>query len=113
MSIIQRYTYKSPNVVFGGQDVIGLEYLALPFQMTIAVDVVAGSINYGIEYTVDDLMGDPAEFRWFIDDEMLPTGLTDTGVYVLTTPITGMRLNIMSMDGEVRLTVIQPVGVGY
>jgi hypothetical protein len=111
MAIIQRYTYKAANTVLGGQDVISLDYFKLPFQASVLVDVVSGLISYGIEFTADDLMGPPGSFRW-ITDPALPNGQSASGLFVINAPVTALRLNIQTFTGEVRITVIQPIGSG-
>jgi len=110
MSIIQRYVYKAGSTVLGGQNVINLDYIHLPFQVSVLVDIVSGSANYGIEFTMDDIGGDPSTFRWISDVSNLPNGQSATGIFLLDAPVTAIRLNIQSFTGEVRITVIQPVG---
>ena len=110
MSIIQRYVYNAGSTVLGGQNVINLDYIHLPFQVSVLVDIVSGTANYGIEFTMDDISGNPSTFRWIADTVNLPNGQTATGLFVLDAPVTAIRLNLQSFTGEVRITAIQPVG---
>lgn len=107
-----RRVYKAASVVLGGQTFVNLDYWKIPFNATVLVDLVSGTANYGVEFTCDDVSGtvDPNTLRW-IPDLTLPAGQTKTGVSVYNFPVTAVRLNIQSMTGEVRLTVIQGIGV--
>jgi hypothetical protein len=109
MAAIQRYTYSASEVVVGGQDVVNLDYIKIPFQASVLVDLVSGSVDYAIEFTTDDISGDPATFRWNTVPN-LAAGQTTTQVYKLDFPVTAIRLNIQSMTGEARISVIQGLG---
>lgn len=108
MSAIQRYTYKVGGTL-GGQDVCNLSYLQVPFISSILVDVVSGSCNYAVEFTTDDISGDPSKFRWN-PLTGLPPGQSATVQYTLNYPCTAVRLNIAASTGEIRFTVIQATG---
>jgi|WetSurMetagenome_2_1015567.scaffolds.fasta_scaffold38855_3 hypothetical protein len=110
MAVIQRYVYTAGTTVLGGQDVVNLDYIKLPFQVSVVVDIVSGVANYGIEFTIDDVSGDPATFRWIADTVSLPNGQTASGIFLVNSPVTALRLNLQSFTGEVRFTVIQPIG---
>ena len=112
MAAIQRYTYKLANIpALGGQDVVNLNHLQAPFNTSILVDVVSGAVSYSIEFTTDDLTAKtPAQLRWVPVTGVTP-GQTNTLQYTLNYPVTAVRLNIASLTGEVRLSVIQGVGL--
>lgn len=107
-----RRTYKAASVVLGGQTFVNLDYWKIPFQATVLADLVSGSVNYSIEFTCDDVSGtvDPTTLRW-ITIPNLPAGQTSTVQYTVNFPVTAVRINIQSMTGELRLTVIQGIGV--
>lgn len=108
MSAIQRYVYKVGGTL-GGQDVCNLSYLQVPFVASVLVDVVSGAVNYAIEFTTDDISGDPSKFRWN-PLPGLPPGQSTTTQYTVNFPCTAVRLNIAALTGEVRLSVIQAPG---
>lgn len=107
-SAIHRYVYKM-GVVPGGQDAVNLNELQNPFTVSALVDIVSGSASYGVEFTTDNLAGDPTLFRW-TPLPSAPAGQTATALYTLGYPVTGIRLNLTSITGEVRFTVIQAPG---
>jgi hypothetical protein len=109
MSAVRRYTYKAATTVLGGQDIINLDFFKIPFQVGVLVDLVSGNITYAIEYTMDHITGvvDLGAIRW----QQAPIGTTSATVqYTFNFPVTAIRLNILSMTGEVRLTAIQGLG---
>jgi hypothetical protein len=108
MSAIQRYVYKVGTVVLGGQQVVNLNYLQNPFNATILVNIVSGDAEYDIELTHDDLDGDPSLLHW-VDDGV--TEQTTTQIFTINTSVTALRLNLRSITGEVRFSVIQGVGL--
>ena len=105
----RRYVYKAGVTPLGGQDVLNLDTFTREFfQAGFHVDLVSGSMSVQPEYTMDDLdepLLNPANVRWF------PWGdvLTKTTLLTIETPISGVRLNIGSFTGEIRLTVIQGI----
>lgn len=107
-----RRTYKAATTVLGGQSFVNLDFWKIPFQATVLADLVSGSVNYSIEFTCDDVFGtvDPTTLRW-ITATGLQAGQTGTVQYTLNYPVTAVRLNIQSMTGELRLTVIQGIGI--
>jgi hypothetical protein len=109
MSSIQRYTYRTATTVLGGQHVCNLDHLRAPFLASVLVDVVTGAASYAIEFTLDNMDLDPADFRW-ITVPNLPAGQTTTQLYKLDFNVTAVRLNIQSLTGEVRLSVAQGIG---
>lgn len=115
MPVVRRYTYRVNSTVLGGQLPISLDYLKIPFQASVLVDLVSGAINYAVEFTTDDLVNilgnsDPAQFRWLTLPN-LPAGQTATAQVTIGFPVTGVRLNIGAMTGEARLSVIQGLGI--
>lgn len=110
MATIQRYTYKVGSIQqLGGQDVVTLNYLQNPFTVTVLIDIVSGLANYAIEFTTDDMSGDPSQFRWNALPSA-PAGQTTTNLYTLNFPVTAIRLNLASLTGELRLSAIQSPG---
>ena len=112
-NVVKRYTYKvgNPNLVLGGQDIVNLNELQAPFQASILVDIVSNAARFSIEFTTDDVTGNnPAAFRWNPVTGVAP-GQTSTLQYTLNYPVTAVRLNLASITGEVRLSVIQGLGL--
>jgi len=110
--MIVRRTYKAATIVLGGQQLVNLDYLKIPFQVGVLLDLVSGTINYSVEFTTDSLDGpfDPTTMRWITTQEF-PQGSSGTIQATLNEPMTALRLNIQSMTGEARLSVIQGIGV--
>ena len=110
MSAVQRYRYAN-TINLGPQDVCALNHLQAPFNASILVDVVSGSVEYSLEFTTDDLTTvKPNAQRWNTLPGFTP-GQTTTQVYPLNFPVTAVRLNLAANDGEVRLCVIQGIGL--
>jgi hypothetical protein len=109
MSAIQRYTYLAGKVTLGGQEVVNLNYLSLPFQASVVVDIVSGTANYALEFTHDDITLNPP-YRWLVDQTKLPAGQTASGIFLVDFAVTALRLNLQSFTGEVRFSVIQGLG---
>jgi len=105
---IHRFVY-GPGSNPGPQPYQNLNHLQNPFQVTAIVDTVSGDSQYGIEITGDDTGDFPGNMRWFPLPSALP-GQTNSGAYSITTPVTAIRLNLTSITGEVRFTVIQSPG---
>ncbi len=111
-NVVKRYAYKVGTIqALGGQDIVNLNELQAPFNASILVDIVNGVANYSIEFTTDDISGkNPAAFRWIPVTGVTP-GQTATLQYTLNFPVTAVRLNLASLTGEVRLSVIQGLGL--
>jgi hypothetical protein len=109
---INRQTYKLPTVVLGGQPLVNLDHFKIPFQVSVLVDLVSGTANFGVEYTTDPISGvyDQATTRW-LPSAGIPYGTTATSQYTFNFPVTAIRLNIQSMTGELRMSTIQGIGV--
>jgi hypothetical protein len=105
---IHRYVYPQGTNP-GGQDIVAMNYLQVPFVASVFVDIVKGSASYGLEFTTDDLDIDPTAFRWTPLPGAL-AGQSATGIYTINYPVTGIRLNLAAATGEVRFTVIQAPG---
>ncbi len=115
MPVVRRQTFLAPTVVLGGQHPINLDYVKIPFQVSVHVDLVSGTVNYAVEFTTDDitnLLGssDPSTFRWW-SDPAFPAGQTASANFVMNAAVTAVRLNIQDLTGEVRMSVIQGIGV--
>jgi hypothetical protein len=103
---IHRYVYKLGTVP-GGQDIVSMNYMQNPFTAQAIVDVVSGAAQYGIEFTGDDIDGDPTAFRW-LPLPNAPAGQALSVAYpIVDFPVTAIRLNLSAITGEVRFTVIQ------
>lgn len=108
MSTIQRFVYKAGTVMTpDGQDVVTLNYLQLPYTVGIVADVVSGAADYTIEFTTDDMSGCAADFRWNVLPGLVYWQSDPLIQYTLLFPVTAIRLNIQSLTGELRLSVIQ------
>lgn len=87
-----------------------------PSNLTIAVDVV-GSVNYTVQYTYDDIMGQTNGANW-VDgyptkiwpDPILAAASAD-GETTYDNPVTAWRVQINSGTGSLRIAGIQ-AGVG-
>lgn len=87
-----------------------------PSNLTIAVDVV-GTVNYTVQYTYDDIMGEYSGGNWtdsyptkIWDDSILVSSTTD-GETTFDNPIVAWRVKINSGTGSARIVGIQ-AGVG-
>ncbi len=105
----RRFVYKAGITPSGAQDTLNLDTFTREFfQASFHVDLVSGSMSVQPEYTMDDLdepLVDPASVRWFPYGDVL----TQTTLVSIDTPISGVRLNIGSFTGEIRLAVLQGI----
>ena len=111
-----RYSYNPVTTVLGGQQVINMDWNVVPFQASLLVDLVSGSITFGVEYTTDDInKGSPLTWRW-LPTAGLPYGTTvnvapgatpQPQQWTLTFPVTAVRINIQALTGPVNFSVIQ------
>ena len=105
----RRYVYKQGKVILGPQDFLNMDTFTREFfQASVLTDLVSGSMSAQLEYTMDDMDDmtvDTTTFRWF------PWGnvMTATTLLEINTPISGLRLNIGMITGEVRFTVLQGI----
>jgi hypothetical protein len=65
----------------------------------------SGAASFGLEYTLDNLMIDPAP-RWLSHPGM-PAGTSASGSALLSTPVSGVRLNVASNAAAVEFRVMQ------
>jgi hypothetical protein len=114
MSVIRRYTYTAGSTVLGGQDIVNLDYFKIYFSATMLIDLVSGEMEVIPEFTMDNLAtGDPSTFRWipYVPKEgSLTLPVTATKPIVFEYPVSAVRLNILSITGEVRMSVCQGLG---
>lgn len=106
---IHRYVYKVGSIQqLGGQDVVNLNYYQVPFLASAVTDIVSGTASYAIEFTTDEIGGNPANFRWLTIPNL--NNQTASQQFSLAFPVTAIRINLASLTGEVRFTVIQAPG---
>jgi hypothetical protein len=104
--LARRYTYKVGTTVLGGQHILNMDAFSREyFQASLHVDLVSGSMVVQPEYSMSDMIGDASSLRWFPYGEPM----TVTTLLLVDKPVTGLRLNITEITGEVRLTVLQGV----
>jgi hypothetical protein len=100
------YDYKAP-IVPGGLDLVNLNELQNPFTVSASVNIVSGSASYFIEFTMDDTTGDASTFSWFPHPATAP-GQSASAIFNLSNlPVTGIRLRLDAITGEVKFVVIQ------
>lgn len=116
MPVARRQVYRAATVVLGGQNLIALDYMTHTFAVSALVDIVSGTASYTVEYTMDDVTGitsptgtaDLAAIRWHELPDF-PSPQTATKLGTIAFPCTGIRLNIGSMTGEIRFSVVQGI----
>lgn len=113
MPVVRRQKYSLSEVTLGAQHPISLDYMKTQFLASAAVDIVSGTAEYLIEYTVGDftnILGDSkfSDLRWHALPG-LSEGQTETQLVKIDYPVTGIRLNIQSMTGTLEFTVIQGI----
>lgn len=104
--MIVRQIFQLGVTTLGPQQPVTMDVQRVPFQASVNIDLVSGESTYAVEFTTDDLSGDPAVIRWHLCPEATSTN------FVLNRAVTGLRLNIQSLTGELRLAVIQGTGIG-
>jgi len=85
-----------------------------PFTATVAITLTVGPAAYSLQYTIDDF-SDPlktdATASWF-DSADFPVGTAASGVSVLTTPISRIRMVIVTLTaGALRLQTQQGMSI--
>ena len=85
-----------------------------PFTATVAVTLTTGPAAYSVHYTIDDF-SDPlktdASASWF-DSVDFPVGTAASGVSVLTTPISRIRMVIVTLTaGSLRMQTQQGLSI--
>ena len=96
----------------GVSAVIPLDYLQVPFNVGVDVDVT-GTVNYTIQVTFDDVFAsgfDPATAVWYSIDIAAMVAATADQMGRTETPCRGMRINQASGSGSTRLRVTQGIG---
>ena len=111
MPTVKHQNFDSASTVLGGQEPVCLDYATTSFLVTAVAEVVSGDASYSIEYTMDDIAGtpadsDPAAFHWLPLPD-LPEGQTETKLVKIDYPVAGIRINIQSVTGELRFSVLQ------
>ena len=108
-SATHRYSYKVGSIQqLGGQDVVCLNYLQNPFMASAVVDIVSGNANYAIEFSTDEMSGNPNTFRWLAVSGL--SNQTQSQQFSINFPVTAIRINLANLTGETRLSVIQAPG---
>lgn len=101
-----RQVFEAATTTLGGQAAVVLDDAKIPFLVSAHIDIVSGAADWEVEFTTDDLTGPKApvlaDQRWFAMN-----GGQANMLLGLNIPITGVRLNLKSLTGEVRFTVIQ------
>lgn len=90
-----------PPTTPGTSAVVGLD----PKKPATVMVYTSGAMSVGLEYTLDNLMIDPAP-RWLVHPGM-PAGTSASGSALLTTPVSGVRLNVASNAAAVEFRVMQ------
>ena len=104
---IHVYNYNSQSVPqLGGMDAVVLNYMQNPFVASAVVDIISGTANFAIEFSTDDMSGLPSTFRW-LTLPGITSGQTATLQYTINFPVTAVRLNLATLTGLTRFTVIQ------
>ena len=106
--MIVRQVFKSANVTLGGQAPVLLDYLKIPFSVSLNVDIVSGTSEYDIQYTTDDLVKISSdEARW----HTVTSGASSL-LSAFVVPVTALRIFFTVITGEVRVTTIQGTNGG-
>jgi hypothetical protein len=106
-TVIIRQKFDLSTVILGGQAAIAMDWQKSTPSISVLADVVSGTATYALEFTMDDLAEtDIGDIRWHNSSEM-PSATAGTRFANITYPVTGLRMNIQSITGEMRVTVIQ------
>jgi hypothetical protein len=110
MIVRQKFTMGG-SLVLGGQAPIAMDFVKNPFNASVTVDIVSGAASYTVEFTTDDMsIADPTAYRWLPCPEFTANNAASASANI-GRAVTGLRLNIGSMTGEVRFAVIQGVRI--
>lgn len=94
----------------GAKEWIPLDYIQVPFNVGINVDLVgAGTGTFGVEITFDDVF-DPAVTPVAVPWTGIPAGTTADATASLTIPCMAVRLNIAAVSASIGFKVIQGLG---
>lgn len=93
----------------GVKDSLALDTSVNPVEATLATTLVAGSVSYKIEYSLDPASISDAAALWFESGD-LPAGTTTGGVAAFSSPVSRVRVNIASIStGPLVLQLLQSV----
>lgn len=86
-----------------------LDWTVVPFNVSAAVILTAGTATYGVQYTLDDVNNATAQTVRWIADPSIGTGITSTGFTQFLSPVQAIRLNVASIGatGNLEFKVIQ------
>jgi hypothetical protein len=101
-----RQVFEAATTTLGGQAAIVLDDAKVPFLVSAHIDIVSGSAEFDVEYSTDDLAGPNAPFPPDVRWASIGGGAA-TALVGLNVPISAVRLNLKTLTGEVRFTVIQ------
>jgi hypothetical protein len=110
MSAIHRVKYKNESCIRGGQEVFNIDNFKSYPRITMLVDLVSGEMECFPEFTLDDLTGAPGDIRWIPYGDALPLTKTTTPPVIFDFHLTGIRLNITKITGEIRLSISEGLG---
>ena len=100
-----RQDFNAATAQLGPQEAKSLDFLPLS-ATTLAVAVVDGEAEYSVEITLDDI-NDPAVTPFWFTHKDFPTGSTTTKYGESFTPWRWVRLNLVSLTGDVSFYVGQ------
>jgi hypothetical protein len=97
-------------------NIVAIDYWTAPTNVTMAVDIISGSVAYWIQYTFDDIQADgwtPATGIWeYHPDTPSGTPRSTKDDFNFAYPVTACRavLQTNASAGSIRFTVIQAGG---
>lgn len=102
--------YRSyPSGTTGAQTPVIVDYAVAPFTMNVGCYVVADTLSYEVDFTLDDPNledpNDPA-VRWFPDPN-IPASTSTSKVSAYSAPVRAIRVNITTNSGGLELKIIQ------
>lgn len=84
---------------------VPLDYMIAPFQVSVGVVLVSGSVSYKLQYTYDDLYDAAVTPVWF--DSIIMVAQTATSDVVINAgPVAAVRI-VNAGTGTVRYRIIQ------
>jgi hypothetical protein len=100
-----RQDFNAATAVIGPQEAKALDLLPLT-ATTVGVAVVSGDAEYSVEVTLDDINDPEVTPFWFTLEEF-PTGSTTTKYGSFIHPWAWIRLNLVSLTGDVSFYIAQ------